>query len=176
MSTLLYKKFNFKRTFAAPTFVRRKYLSPYVKRNIVAICDQNNLLVTRLLDLLILSLLREPWALANEIMLNIMQNFDFDFLENEFWQTGVYVLSSVSRTLHNFSKGLFSMYRGILELKSDTSILHKNGSFANMIRCRLTALLVKTKIYIFFNNQQHEIKINRFLCVKQIKSSFFSNS
>ena len=27
----------------------------------------------------------EPWALANEIMLNIMQNFKFDFLENEFW-------------------------------------------------------------------------------------------
>ena len=26
----------------------------------------------------------EPWALANEIMLNIMQNFKFDFLENEF--------------------------------------------------------------------------------------------
>ena len=27
----------------------------------------------------------EPWALANEIMLNIMQKFKFDFLENEFW-------------------------------------------------------------------------------------------
>ena len=27
----------------------------------------------------------EPWALANEIMLTIMQNFKFDFLENEFW-------------------------------------------------------------------------------------------
>ena len=26
----------------------------------------------------------EPWALANEIMLNIMQNFKFDFLKNEF--------------------------------------------------------------------------------------------
>ena len=24
-------------------------------------------------------------ALENEIMLNIMQNFKFDFLENEFW-------------------------------------------------------------------------------------------
>ena len=24
----------------------------------------------------------EPWALANEIMLNIMQNFKFDFLKN----------------------------------------------------------------------------------------------
>ena len=26
----------------------------------------------------------EPWALINEIMLNIMQNFKFDFLKNEF--------------------------------------------------------------------------------------------
>ena len=27
----------------------------------------------------------ELWSLANEIMLNIMQNFKFDFLENKFW-------------------------------------------------------------------------------------------
>ena len=27
----------------------------------------------------------EPWVLTNEIMLNIMQNFKFDFLKNEFW-------------------------------------------------------------------------------------------
>ena len=26
----------------------------------------------------------EPWALTKEIMLTIMQNFKFDFLENEF--------------------------------------------------------------------------------------------
>ena len=26
----------------------------------------------------------EPWALVNEIMLIIMQNFKFDFLKNEF--------------------------------------------------------------------------------------------
>ena len=26
----------------------------------------------------------EPWALTNEIMLNVMQNFKSDFLENEF--------------------------------------------------------------------------------------------
>ena len=26
----------------------------------------------------------EPWALSNEIMLNIMQSFKFDFLKNEF--------------------------------------------------------------------------------------------
>ena len=28
----------------------------------------------------------------------------------------------------------------------------------------------------FFNNQQHEIKTRQFICVKQIKSSFFSNN
>ena len=28
----------------------------------------------------------------------------------------------------------------------------------------------------FFNNQQHEINTKRFICVKQIKSSFFSNN
>ena len=26
----------------------------------------------------------EPWALTNEVMLNIMQNFTFAFLKNEF--------------------------------------------------------------------------------------------
>ena len=26
----------------------------------------------------------EPWALTNEIMLNVMQNFKLDFLKNEF--------------------------------------------------------------------------------------------
>ena len=26
----------------------------------------------------------EPWVLTNEIMLNTMQNFKFDFLKNEF--------------------------------------------------------------------------------------------
>ena len=40
----------------------------------------------------------EPWALANEIMLNIRQNSKFDFLENEFSGDWVYVLGSISRT------------------------------------------------------------------------------
>ena len=29
---------------------------------------------------------------------------------------------------------------------------------------------------VFFNNQQHEIKTKRFICVKQIKPSFFSSN
>ena len=54
------------------------------------------------------------------------------FSKSNFKTTGVYVLSSISKTLHNFSTGIFPMYRGILELKIDTSILRKNGSFSNM--------------------------------------------
>ena len=30
----------------------------------------------------------EPWALTNEIILNIMQNFKFDFLKNKFGADG----------------------------------------------------------------------------------------
>ena len=46
-----------------------------------------------------------------------------------FRPTGVYVLRSNSKTLHNFSTGFFLMYRGILELKNDTSILRKSTRF-----------------------------------------------
>ena len=67
----------------------------------------------------------EPWALTNGIMLNILQNFKFDFLKTNFRSTGEYVLSSISKILHSFSTGFFPMYRGILELKSDTNILRK---------------------------------------------------
>ena len=38
----------------------------------------------------------------------------------------------------------------------------------------LAKLVVMTNV--FFNNQQHEIKTRQFICVKQIKSSFFSNN
>ena len=38
----------------------------------------------------------------------------------------------------------------------------------------LVKLVVMTNI--FFNNQQHEINIKLFICVKQITSSFFSNN
>ena len=60
----------------------------------------------------------EPWAFTNEIMLNIMNNFKFDCLKNAFsvgW--GAYILSSISKTLHNFSTGFFPLYRGILAKK-----------------------------------------------------------
>ena len=38
----------------------------------------------------------------------------------------------------------------------------------------LVKLVVMTNL--FFNNQQHEIKTRQLICVKQIKSSFFSNN
>ena len=74
-----------------------------------------------------------------------------------FRPTGVYVLSSISETLYKFSTGFFPMYKGILELKNDTRILCKNGSFVNKTSCGLTALFLKTKIYFsrcnFVNKQ-----------------------
>ena len=62
-----------------------------------------------------------------------------DFLENEYWTDWVV-------RLHDFSTVFFSIYRGILELKNNTNILCKNGSFANKTCCALTELFVKTNI------------------------------
>ena len=64
-----------------------------------------------------------------------------------FQPTGLHVLSSVPRTLHNWSTVFFPMYRGTLELKNHASILRKNGSFSYKPCGSLTALFVKTKIY-----------------------------
>ena len=78
-------------------------------------------------------------------------------IRNRLLPTALYVLSSISRTLHNFSTGFCSIYRGILELKSNDSSLLKNGSFPNKTCCFLTALFVKTKIYFCrcnFGNKQ----------------------
>ena len=66
----------------------------------------------------------------------------------EFRLTGVYILSSISKTLHNFSTGFFPMYRGILELKNHTSILCKNGSLLNKTCCRL-GWTVSKNIFFF---------------------------
>ena len=65
-------------------------------------------------------------------MLNMMQNFQFDFLEDEFWADWCLSFQIHFQTLHNILAGFCSMYRGILELKNDTSILQKNGSFAKV--------------------------------------------
>ena len=71
--------------------------------------------------------------------------------------TRAYVLSSITRSIRSFFKRLFSMYRGIFELKNDISIFCKNGSFANKTCCGLTVLFIKTKINFFrynFTNKQ----------------------
>ena len=107
-----------------------------------------------------------------------MQNFKFYFLENEFQVDRVYLLSSISRTLHNFSTGLFSMYRGRLKLKNVTSILHKNGSFANHTCCGLTSLFVKTKIYFcrhcnFVDKQIKKIPSIVFSFSQQVEPKIF---
>ena len=52
-----------------------------------------------------------PWALTNEIMLNIMQNLNLIFSKMNFRLTGVYILSSISKTLNNFSAGLLPLSR-----------------------------------------------------------------
>ena len=89
------------------------------------------------------------------------------FSKTNFRPTGVNVLSSISKTLHNFSTGFSPMHRGILELKNDTSILHKNGSFSNKTCCGLTALFLKRKIYFcrcsFVNKQIKKFLIPFFL-------------
>ena len=117
-------------------------------------------LITRLLNILII--FTEPWT--NEIMLNIMQNFKFGFPKTNFRPTAVYVLSSISKTLHDFSTRFLPMYRGTLELKNDTRIMRKNSSFSNKTCCGFTALFLKTKIYFCRCNQgglnKKEIQIN----------------
>ena len=85
-----------------------------------------------------------------------MQNFKFDFLENEFpadWGVCFKFYENF------FSKGFFSLYRGILELKRDISIMHKNHLFANKTCCGLTTLFVKMKIYFCcYNFANKQIK------------------
>ena len=86
------------------------------------------------------------------------------FSKTNFGPTRVYVLSSISRTLYNFSTGFFSMYRGMLELKNNTNILFKNGPFANKTCCALTVLFAKMKIYFCCCNFGNKInEINRSL-------------
>ena len=81
-------KSNFKRTFAASAFIKNKYLSPFVQPSewiLKSIWQSAMKLINNKTfehDSLIFT---ESEALANEIMLNIKQNFKFDFLENNFW-------------------------------------------------------------------------------------------
>ena len=95
----------------------------------------------------------EPWALANEVMLNIMQTLNLVFSKRNLRHTQVYVLNSIFKTLHNFSRGFFPVYRGILEPKSNTSILRKNGLFSKKTCYGLTSLFQKRKFTFVVNKQ-----------------------
>ena len=119
------------------------HLLLYKKKIIVAfrICDQSNHWVTRFLNMLVWYLLSPGrWKMKSSWIGRKTLNLIFSTAN--FRLTGVYLLSSICRTLHNVSTGFSSMHRGILVLKIDTSILRKSSSFANK-----TAVFVKTKIY-----------------------------
>ena len=68
---------------------------------------------------------------------------------------------------------------GVLSIKQLFYVYHKGKTpfFLNLYSVadsRLFKLAVMANV--FLNNQQHEIKIRQSICVKQIKSSFFSNN
>ena len=82
------------------------------------------------------TIVTEPWALTNEIVLNTVQYFIKifsnmqNFLENKFLADRS-VRFNFHFDLHNCSAGFFSMYRALLKLKNRSSFLCKNGIFAN---------------------------------------------
>ena len=94
-------------------------------------------------------------------MFNIMLNLIF--WKTNFGLTEVYLISSISRTLHGFSAGFFSMHRRILGPKRDTTILCKNDSFGNNTCCDLTILFLKTKIYFCRCNFANKLINKKFL-------------
>ena len=65
--------------------------------------------------------------MTNEIMLYIMQNFKFHFLENELRPIGVHVLSSISKALLNFSTGFFFFFSYRLYI-SENVCSFRNGT------------------------------------------------
>ena len=54
----------------------------------------------------------------------------------------------------------------------------KHEEIRNVVISEADSGLVKVVVMtnVFFNNQEHEIEIKWFICLKHIKSSFFSNS
>ena len=68
----------------------------------------------------------EPWALTNEIMLNVMQNFKFDFLKNEFCaDRSVHIKFHFHNLNQNHDRGLTSE-RYLNSLKHVTGKLKDN--------------------------------------------------
>ena len=62
-----------------------------------------------------------------------------------------------------------AVYNSLKEKDSLTNKQKNAGADSGLVK-----LVVMTNV--FFNNQQHKIKIKRFVSVKEITSSFFSNS
>ena len=93
----------------------------------------------------------EPLALTIETCWIYCKTLNLIFSKTNLRLIGVYVLCSISRTLHDFSAVFFSICR-ILQLKNGNRVLLKNGSFANKMYCGLTALFVKTKYYFCHSN------------------------
>ena len=80
LSTLLYKQCNFRRTFRTYFYKKEIFVTFYQ----CVTKFEDEIINNKTLEHVSL-IFTELWSLANEIMLNVMQNFKFDFLENEFW-------------------------------------------------------------------------------------------
>ena len=87
----------------------------------------------------------EPWTLTNEIMLNIIQSFKFDFSRKRILGRLGWTFYVPFQEPYLIFPRFFLIYRGILELKNNTSIWRKNSSFAHKTCCDLTTLFVKQK-------------------------------
>ena len=64
-------------------FFKKKYLSPFIKLLECVTILEDEIVNNKGFEHANL-IFTEPWALMNEIMLNIMQNVKFDLLKNEF--------------------------------------------------------------------------------------------
>ena len=64
-------------------YKKKKYLSRFIKPLECVTIFEDEIVNNKAFEHANL-IFTEPWVLTNEIMLNIMQNFKFNFLKNEF--------------------------------------------------------------------------------------------
>ena len=76
--------------------------------------------------------------------------------------------------VYKLEKSLNIFKRKIKNWKGENCSCRLCKTYAG-VNLELVKLFVMTT-NVFFNNRQHKIKIKRFKCVRQITSSFFSNS
>ena len=77
----LFSGMPFRRTFAAPTFIKKE-ISPFIWPLVCVTVFEEEIVNSKAFEHANL-IFTEPWVLTNEIMLNIVQNFKLDFLKNE---------------------------------------------------------------------------------------------